>query len=360
MKSKKIVGILCGGKSAEHEISLLSAKNIIEAIDRERYEVKVIGIDKSGKWHLCDSERPFLYAADPKTIELSKGEAVTLPAGLGGQLWSLETGKIVAEIDVIFPILHGPYGEDGTVQGLLKLANVAFVGAGVLGSAAGMDKDVMKRLLRDAAIPVANFRTIIQGELVSFIELSSIFGLPLFIKPANMGSSVGVSKVKTEAEFTEALESAFCYDSKVIIEEYIKGKEIECAVLGNENPITSELAEIVPTHDFYSYEAKYLDENGATLQIPAKVPKEIKSKIQQLAIKVFKVLECEGLGRVDFFLKENGDILVIEINTMPGFTKISMFPTLWGISGFNYSDLIDKLIQLGLERSEQELKCIVG
>jgi len=318
---KKKVGILFGGKSAEHEISLLSAKNVFDAIDKEKFDPILIKIDKSGHWQMND----------------------------------------VFQYDVIFPILHGPFGEDGTIQGFLKLAELPFVGPSVLGSAVGMDKDVMKRLLRDAGIPIGKYTALKSSQKTpSFSEIAVELGSPVFIKPANMGSSVGISKVHNEVEFAVALKDAFQYDSKIVIEEFISGREIECAVLGNENPAASVPGEITPSHDFYSYDAKYIDEKGASLQIPANIDKETTKRVQDLAIKVFETLCCEGLSRVDFFLKTGGssssqpEIIVNEINTMPGFTRISMYPKMWEASGISYTDLITRLIELGISRFEKE------
>ncbi len=358
---KKInVGILFGGKSAEHEVSLQSAKNIFEAIDKEKYNPLLIGIDKTGKWLLCDSSNFLLNADDPKLIKLNQAsDYFVLAPQSGGKITNLSQNSKESSIDVIFPILHGPFGEDGTVQGLLKLANIPFVGASVLGSAVGMDKDVMKRLLRDSDIPIGKFITFnSKDKIPEYKTIEEKIGIPCFIKPANMGSSVGVSKVSNQNEYPEAVKNAMRYDTKVLIEEYIEGREIECSVLGNTNPIASVPGEVTPTHDFYSYEAKYLDEKGAILEIPAKLPDQIIKNIQDLAIKTFKALSCEGLSRIDFFLKKNGDIVVNEINTMPGFTKISMYPKLWEASGISYTELIDKLIQLAVERfnKEQNLK----
>lgn len=258
---------------------------------------------------------------------------------------------------MVFPILHGTFGEDGTVQGLLKLAGIPFVGASVLGSAVGMDKDVMKRLLRDAGIPIGKFITIVSQESVpEYTAVIKMFGSPFFIKPANMGSSVGVNKVHSEAEYSQVVTSAFYYDTKIILEEYIKGREIECAVLGNDNPIASIPGEIIPHQEFYSYDAKYIDEKGATVRIPADVPVETAQAVQVLAIRTFKTLCCEGLGRVDMFLTDGNELIVNEINTIPGFTNISMYPKLWEASGIAYGDLIDRLIQLALERFKKEQK----
>jgi D-alanine-D-alanine ligase len=264
--------------------------------------------------------------------------------------------RTLGKVDVIFPVLHGPFGEDGTVQGLLKLANVPFVGAGVLGSAVGMDKDVMKRLLRDAKIPIAKFLVFERSvaSKINFAAVKRALGLPFFVKPANLGSSVGISKVSAKKQFGRALTEAFRYDNKILIEESIRGREIECSVLGNENPIASLPGEIVTRHDFYSYDAKYLDEKGAQLIVPAALAKNIVRQVQTLALRTFKTLGCEGMARVDFFLRNNREIFVNEINTIPGFTKISMFPKLWEASGIPYPRLIDRLIRLALERNRRE------
>jgi D-alanine-D-alanine ligase len=358
MARKIRVGILFGGRSAEHEVSLQSAKNIIDAIDRNKYEVVLIGIDKKGQWHLSQESRFLLPTTQSGLPELPEsGENLALvPGKQDEQLVALSGQQGLGSLDVIFPVLHGPFGEDGTVQGLLKLANIAFVGAGVLGSSVGMDKDVMKRLLRDAEIPVARFIAINRyaSKEIDFDYAREQLGLPLFIKPANLGSSVGIHKVKDRQGFEAALGDAFNYDNKILIEECIDGREIECSVLGNDNPIASVPGEILPRHEFYSYEAKYLDENGAVLKIPAKLPLEISERIRQLAIKTFSVLCCAGMARVDFFLRNGREIIVNELNTIPGFTRISMYPKLWEATGLSYSELIDKLIDLAIERFELE------
>jgi D-alanine-D-alanine ligase len=348
------VGILFGGKSAEHEVSLQSAKNVYDAIDRGKFDPVLIGIDKSGKWHLNSEAHFLLNDADPRNISMdSSGIPVVLIPESSGCLMPCSSlpAPALPKLDVVFPILHGPLGEDGTVQGLLKIADIPFVGSGVLGSAVGMDKDVMKRLFRDAGIPIGKFLTLKSHEQVpSFAEVTGALGSPVFVKPANMGSSVGISKVHDEAGFSAAVQSAFRHDTKIILEECIRGREIECAVLGNENPIASIPGEIIPTHDFYSYEAKYLDEDGARLEIPAKLDSKSQKLIQELAVKAFQTLCCAGLSRVDFFLKENGEAVINEINTMPGFTKISMYPKLWEASGIGYTELITRLLELALEQ----------
>jgi len=352
----KKIGILFGGKSAEHEISLLSAKNIYEAIDRTKFEPVLVGIDKSGRWHINDASRFLLNADNPSQISLSAdGKPAALQPESHGLLSTEGGGLSPVDLDAVFPILHGPFGEDGTIQGFLKLAGIPFVGPGVLGSAVGMDKDAMKRLLRDAEIPIGKFLSVKSHEKApSFAEVKAALGMPVFIKPANMGSSVGISKVREEGEYAAALKDAFQYDTKIVIEEFIPGREIECAVLGNEEPIASVPGEIIPSHDFYSYDAKYLDEKGASLEIPAKLDEQTKRRVQELAVKVFQTLCCEGLSRVDFFLKENGELIVNEINTMPGFTKFSMYPKLFEASGVSYTELITRLIELAISRFEKE------
>lgn len=356
MKRKIRVAVICGGKSVEHEISLQSARNVIEAMDREKYDIVLIGIDKEGHWHLKnlasfeeEMKSSFLPHLAPQ------GDEVVFVPAAGGQLVNLTTAERLQAVDVVFPVLHGPFGEDGTIQGLLKIAGVPFVGAGVLGSAVAMDKEASKRLLKEAGIPIGKFLSFTSGEKekIKFNEVVNYLGLPLFVKPASLGSSVGMNKVKKEEDFLPALEEAFLYDSKVLIEEYIQGREIECAVLGNESPRASCLGEIIPRHEFYSYEAKYVDPEGALLQIPASLPENIVKEAQCLAIQAFRVIFGEGMARVDFFLRGE-EILINEINTIPGFTSISMYPKLWEVSGIPYPQLIDELIQLALERKKKE------
>src|SRR6266704_3317029 len=357
--AKKIrVGIVFGGRSAEHEVSLQSAKNIIDAIDTNKYEVVLIGIDKKGQWHLNEESRFLLPITKSGLPELPiTGENLALvPGKQNNQVVAISGEQTLGSLDVIFPVLHGPFGEDGTVQGLLKLANIAFVGAGVLGSALGMDKDVMKRLLREAGIPIARFIAVnrYSQKEIGFDYAREQLDLPLFIKPANLGSSVGIHKVKDREGFERAIRDAFNYDNKILIEESISGREIECSVLGNDYPIASVPGEILPRHEFYSYEAKYLDENGAVLEIPAKLPSEISDHIRELAIKTFSVLCCEGMARVDFFLRNGKEIIVNELNTIPGFTRISMYPKLWEATGIYYSELIDNFVELAIARFERE------
>ncbi|MDR3348376.1 MAG: D-alanine--D-alanine ligase [Acidaminococcales bacterium] len=358
---KKInVGILFGGKSAEHEVSLQSAKNIVEAIDRDRYDITLIGIDKDGGWHyLADAVRFLLNSGDPEHIALQpSGKYLAVnPAGQGEKFFCVADYSPQNNIDVIFPVLHGSFGEDGTVQGLLKLAGIPFVGAGVLGSAVGMDKDVMKRLWRDAGLPLARFLVFHkrQENELDFAQISRFLGSPVFVKPANAGSSVGIGKAASAAAFAAAASEAFAFDNKIIVEEAIQGaRELECAVLGNEEPIASGIGEILLHADFYSYRAKYLDKNGAEVKVPADLPPAVAEQARDLALQAFRVVCCEGMARVDFFLTKENKILLNEINTIPGFTNISMYPRLWREQGLAYGELIHRLIQLALERHARE------
>jgi D-alanine-D-alanine ligase len=334
---KKIrVGILFGGKSAEHEVSIQSAKNVLEALDKDKFEPVLIGIDKQGKWHLNERSALLMSGADPRgaRLQAASSELTLLPGSRDGQLINASSQPMEA-LDVVFPILHGPMGEDGTIQGFLDLANVPYVGSGVLGSAIGMDKDVMKRLLREAGIPVAELEVLHQRDRrsVDAPALIDKLGVPVFVKPANMGSSVGVSRATNEEELEKAITQAFLYDRKVLVEAAVEGDEVECSVLGNANPKASVPGRIIPREDFYSYEAKYADEMGTILEIPAKLPEPVMKKVRETAIKAFQVLECEGLARVDMFVTKSGEVILNEINTIPGFTKVSMYPQLWEASG---------------------------
>jgi D-alanine-D-alanine ligase len=362
MRNKTRVAVLFGGRSAEHEVSLQSARNVLDAIDADKYETVLIGIDRAGAWFLNEDSISLLNADDPRLITLNKSnQAVSLvPSDKSGMLVDLQGSATLPAIDVIFPVLHGPYGEDGSVQGLAKLANVACVGSGILGSAIAMDKDVSKRLLRDAGIPVARHICLRRNELSSEISrhLEQKFGYPLYVKPANMGSSVGVVKVSHPAELAAAVATALQYDTKVVVEETINGREIECSVLGNDEPSASAVGEIGTADGFYSYEKKYIDEDGAELIIPASLAPATLARVQQTAIAAFKALESRGMARVDMFLTPNDEIYVNEINTIPGFTAISMYPKLWRESGLSYTDLIDRLIQLALEEHAEKNRLI--
>ena len=361
MDKKIRVGVLFGGKSAEHEVSLESARNVVEAIDKDRYEVVLIGIDRRGTWHLSAPSRLHVEAAGSALPALTAGETdvgVTLvrpdePAARISCV--LPIIRPLEALDVVFPVLHGPFGEDGTVQGMLKLADVPFVGAGVLGSAVAMDKDVMKRLLREAGIPTPDFLAFSRsGPDVDFDAVVKRLELPVFVKPANLGSSVGVSRVDGREAFPGALELAFQYDHKVLIEANADGREIEVSVLGNDDPIASVPGEIIPHHEFYTYEAKYIDEHGAGLAIPADLPESTVRKVQGLAIQAYRVLCCEGMARVDCFVRGEDEVLINEINTIPGFTRISMYPKLWEASGISYTELVDRLIRLAIDRHRRE------
>lgn len=348
------VAIVFGGKSTEHEVALQSAKSIIAAIDKEKYEIHLLGIDKDGKWHFNDPADFLINPDDPKLIRLNTDSPEVTLLSDGGSVYIKETqtGSQLGTIDVVFPVIHGAYGEDGTLQGVLRALEIPFVGVDILASAVGMDKDIAKRLWRDAGIPIARFFAYHKHQLgqLSFDTVSAELGLPVFVKPANAGSSVGVSKVTDAAGYEKAVNDAFRYDRKILIEEAIVGKEVECSVLGNEDPQASVIGEIVPTRDFYSYEAKYIDADGAIMKIPADITTEVSDALRAAAIKAFSAIGGEGLSRVDFFLKADNSFVLNEINTLPGFTKISMYPKLWEATGLAYPNLIDKLIDLALER----------
>jgi len=358
--AKQRVGIVFGGKSAEHEVSLQSAKNILEAIDKSKYEVVLLGIDKQGEWHLNDASGFLLNADNPALIALNRsGENVALvPGSASQQLITRQQAQPLSQLDVIFPIVHGTLGEDGSLQGLLRMANLPFVGSDVLGSAVSMDKDFTKRLLRDAGLEVAPWISVTQAQRARLDAQAVIdqFGLPLFIKPANQGSSVGVSKVDHIDDLAAALDLAFTFDRKVLIEQGIKGREIECAVLGNDEPEASPCGEVVVHDAFYSYDTKYISADGAQVVVPAAISEEHSEVIRAVAIRAFQALECFGMARVDVFLTESGEIVVNEVNTLPGFTNISMYPKLWQAAGLSYSDLITRLIELAQQRHQQSSK----
>ena len=385
------VGILFGGRSGEHEVSLLSAASVLNAIDKEKYDVVPIGITKDGRWltaehaeHLLQGklmlEPRNLRAGDPETTPsaavLARGESVVVPpepvhrqSGLvpfqtDAAMMRRASDRAI-NVDVIFPVLHGTFGEDGTIQGLLELADIPYVGAGVLGSAAGMDKDIMKSLFIAAGIPIVKHVTLLRSmwekEPKKVAKLVGKLKYPVFVKPANLGSSVGISKAHNRKELGPAIEEAARFDRKIVIEQGVggakeKAREIECSVLGNDEPAASVPGEIVPGKEFYDYTAKYVDE-GSQLIIPAKLSKSETKKVQDLAIAAFKAVDCSGLARVDFLMDpKTRKIYLNEINTMPGFTAISMYPKLWAASGLAYADLIDRLIQLGIERHEDKKK----
>ena len=356
MKKTRVI-ILFGGRSAEHEISLLSARNILGALDRERFEPVLVGIDKLGHWRR-ESER---------TLEGAKGDPRLLALNANAPEVSMEQGLELAvpldapmgSDDVVFPALHGTYGEDGTVQGMLELAGVAYVGAGVLGSAIGMDKDVAKRLLREAGLPVVDFQVVtaaaLRADPRAALEHAGELGYPLFVKPANAGSSVGVSRVREPEALEAAVREALRFDRKVLLERGVNAREIECAVLGNDQPLASVPSEIIVSHKdgFYSYEAKYVDPDGASWACPAAIPPSVAAHVQDYAIATFRALELSGMARVDFFLDRKTHALYVnEVNTIPGFTAGSMYPKMWEASGLPLQALITKLIELAIERRD--------
>ena len=390
------VGILFGGRSGEHEVSLLSAASVFNAIDKNKYEVVPIGITKQGHWvtaadaerllkgEFSHSEAKHLRAGDPEATPaaavLAQGESVVVPPEPqqpGGSLAAFQTDASThalvrraadraINVDIVFPVLHGTFGEDGTIQGLLELADLPYVGAGVLGSAAGMDKDIMKALFRAAGLPIVKHVTVLRGDWEAEPKkvqkrIESKLKYPMFVKPANLGSSVGISKAHDRKELGPAVEAAAKFDRKIVIEQGVggrkqKAREIECSVLGNDQPEASLPGEIVPGQEFYDYNAKYLDE-GSQLIIPAKLSKAETRRVQQLAIAAFKAVDCSGLARVDFLMEpKTRKIYLNEINTMPGFTSISMYPKLWAATGVTYPQLIERLIQLGMERHEEKKK----
>lgn len=345
---KKNIGVLFGGESAEHDISVMSARSVYEAIDTEKYTPHLIGIDSSGHWHLIDEAG---MQANNGTLpgdvvqNHSRGRLVIAHRQTG--LAFTHDTITLPPLDALFPVTHGPKGEDGTIQGLLELMGIPYVGPGVLSSAVGMDKDVSKRLLRDAGIPVAEHITVRRHQQ-SEADVKS-FGYPLFVKPANLGSSIGVSKVRNDKELLQAIERGFRHDRKIVIEKAIVGSEIECAVMGNESPIVSVPGKVIYQTDFYDYEAKYDESKGTALEIPARLPVKVQKRAQETAVQAYQALECEGMARVDMFVTPAGDVYVNEVNTLPGFTKYSMYPKLWEASGIPYKQLITRLIDGALE-----------
>ncbi len=367
--SRTRVVILFGGRSAEHEISCISARSVMDALDPERYEVVPIGVTKQGRWELIAGGPRSLPAAEGEgalpSVDRASGVEVALDQDPGARALVAEDGSRT-EIDVVFPVMHGPFGEDGSIQGFLEMAGVPYVGAGVLGSAVGMDKVVQKILFAAAGIPIVAYEAIREREWAedpSAVEARAAhLGYPLFAKPAALGSSVGVTKVHEPAELRPALEEAFRFGRKALLEGAVEGvREIECAVLGNDDPVASLAGEIVPTrHEFYSYEAKYLDEGGSELLIPAPIPPETLEEVQRLSVAAFRAIDGAGMARVDFFLAPGGRLLVNEVNTIPGFTQISMYPKLWEASGLPYPRLIDRLVELAIERHALERKRSTG
>jgi D-alanine-D-alanine ligase len=326
------VAVLAGGRSSEHDISVASARSVLEALDPKRYETTVVEIDRGGRWQLASASR----------AELPEASAETLPVVAGSP-----PAAALGQVDVVLPILHGPFGEDGTVQGLLELAGVPYVGAGVAASALCMDKDLFKAVLRDRGIPVARNVTLRDGD-----TSEHPFEYPVFVKPARLGSSVGISKVDSPDDLAAAVELAQRHDDKVLIEEGVPGVEVECGVLGNRDPVASVVGEIVAHADWYDYSAKY-DEGGMDLVIPARISPEADERVRNLAVESFVATECEGMARIDFFVRPDGEVIVNEINTIPGFTATSVYAKLFEAAGIPYVELLDRLIELALERHER-------
>lgn len=365
MGGRLCVAVLAGGCSGEHQVSLLSAGSIVSALDPKRYRIVIVGIDKDGRWLSLPTDDWTINSDDPERIALRDGPTISPPSP--SEPWRLvqpanagaEAEQV--EIDVVFPVLHGTFGEDGTLQGLLDLSRLAYVGSGTLASSVAMDKDVAKRLLRDSGLPVVdwlalNYEDGPQGGLTGD-ELVKRLGLPLFVKPANLGSSVGINKVKQVEQLPAALAAAFEYDDKIIVESAVDAREIEISVLGGHLAQASVPGEVAPRHEFYSYDAKYIDQQGADLIIPADLSQELSDSIRELALQAFKCLGCYGMARVDFLLERGTEhVLINELNTIPGFTKISMYPKLWSASGLAYPELLDRLIELALVRKKLQTR----
>jgi D-alanine-D-alanine ligase len=361
---RKRVAIVFGGRSAEHEVSVTSARSVVSALDAERYEAVLIGVTKEGRWQLMPWIPPALPSAGVGAlpgVEETQGSEVALDQEPGSQVLVGRDGTRTP-VDVVFPVMHGPYGEDGSIQGFLEMAGVPYVGAGVLGSALGMDKASQKVLFAAAGIPVVEHEVIHEREWDEDPEAVEArarhLGFPLFAKPAGLGSSVGIAKVHGPTELRSAIEEAFAFGRKVLLERAVEGaREIECAVLGNDDPVASLAGEIVPRgHEFYDYQAKYLDEDGSELIVPAELSPETLAEAQRVSIAAFRAIDCAGMARADFFLLPDGGLLLNEVNTIPGFTQISMYPKLWEASGLPYPELIDRLIELALERFAVERK----
>ena len=344
---RKRVGLLFGGVSTEHEVSLVSAKSIFEALNKEIYEPVLIKISKVGG---------FFLAGEGAFSSEKTGEPLFLSFEKNKSLFHFEDGRPLERLDVIFPVLHGPMGEDGTMQGLLTLAQLPFVGCSVLSSAVCMDKDFTKKLLTLAGLPLAKSLTFYSYEKNAAIydSLKKELGLPLFVKPATLGSSVAVSKVESEEAFTKALEEAFSYSEKVLVEEFVEGRELEVALLGEGADVkASPVGEVVTDHDFYSYEAKYIKTDFLKIGPAENLPEGVSDKMRELAVKAFRALDCSGLSRCDFFLKKNGELIINEVNPIPGFTPMSLYPVLWGKAGVSFSKLVQRLLELAIEKHKE-------
>jgi D-alanine-D-alanine ligase len=362
---KRRVAVVFGGRSAEHEISVISARSVIDALDPDRYEVLAIGVTKDGRWQLMSAGPPALSAGAASGalpgVAPDPGAEISLDQEPGSQALVAADGSRT-RIDVVFPVMHGPYGEDGSIQGFLEMAGVPYVGAGVLASAVGMDKAVQKVLFAAAGLPGVPYDAVHERDWEEDPEAvearAAHLGYPLFAKPAALGSSIGIEKVEEASRLRGALEQAFRFGRKAVLERAATGaRELEVSVLGNDDPVASVAGEIVPRgHAFYDYEAKYLDEHGAELIIPAEIAPQTLEEIQRLAVAAFRAIDCTGMARVDFFLMQDGRLFLNEVNTIPGFTSISMYPRLWEASGLTYPDLVDRLIELAIERHEAERK----
>ncbi|HLS45347.1 MAG TPA: D-alanine--D-alanine ligase family protein [Ornithinicoccus sp.] len=358
------VALIFGGRSEEHAISCATAASVMRSIDRERYDVVPIGITRDGHWVQVADDPALLEISEGRLPEVPEsGSTVVLPLGTGSNVVTVsrpgEVPRALSQVDVVFPLLHGPFGEDGTIQGLLELADIRYVGCGVLASAAMMDKHIMKVLFANAGLPVGPYTVITdlqwQRDKAAALDAANALSFPVFVKPARAGSSVGITKVDDPTELESAIEEARRHDPKVVVEAGVLGRELECGVLGghgSDAPRVSEIGEIVVSgaHAFYDFEAKYLDEASVALSCPADVPDAVRDEIQRIAAVAFEAAGCEGISRVDCFLTERGEVLINEINTMPGFTPFSMYPQVWAASGITYPELIDELISLALER----------
>ncbi|MBN9062918.1 MAG: D-alanine--D-alanine ligase A [Rhizobiales bacterium 65-9] len=350
------VAVLFGGRSAEHDVSILSARNVVKGLDPAKYDIVPIFITRDGRWRLIELENGVLPEAFPE----HGAEVCLMPGGRGRLLaFDEESGaRSLAVIGILFPVLHGMDGEDGSVQGLAAVAGVPLAGCGLLGSATAIDKDMAKRLLREAGLPVARSLTLHRGETVSFKDAAARLGSPVFVKPARQGSSVGVSKAATAGEFPAAVEEAFRHDAKILIEEFVQGREIECSVLERADgslfvSLPGEIA-AAESHGFYSYDAKYIDPDGAVLSIPAQLSDDATQRVRALAEKAFRALGCDSVARVDFFARPDASFVVNEINTIPGFTDISMYAKALAASGVAYRDVLDDIIAYGLERARRQ------
>lgn len=355
---KQNLGLIFGGRSGEHEVSLQSAQSIAKAVNKERYNIYLIAVDKKGDWYLADKENYLKNPNDPAIIELhvkAEQQIAIIPYNNSNRIIQLSTGKHLGHLDVAFPIIHGTFGEDGGLQGFFSILNIPCVGADIAGSAIAMDKLIAKQLLVQAGISVADYLVATERTDISelAIAVEEKIGYPVFIKPACSGSSVGVFKATSLEELKNFVTQALKFDNQVLIEETIDGREIECAILGNEELFASVPGEIIPRHSFYSYEAKYIDAEGASLEMPADIPEDIVTRVKDFARQSYKALFCKGMARVDMFLTKKGNLILNEINTLPGFTKISMYPKLMEISGISYSELIDRLVDLAIEQHKQ-------